>query len=118
MRSRTPTRFAANQGSSCRGCKCADCNQIKKDCQEIKKMITEKLEAKRVNEVSMGTPTSVNLCDQEVIMGDEMTINYTYTDLGKQMMILDLGAPVSIAGIPWMTQYLQEFGHTIVLYTP
>ena len=26
------------------------------------------------------------------------------------MMILDIGAPVSIAGILWMTQYLEEFG--------
>ena len=24
-------------------------------------------------------------------------------------MILDLGAPVSIAGVPWMEQYLEEF---------
>ena len=28
-------------------------------------------------------------------------------------MILDLGAPVSLAGISWMEQYLQEFGLTI-----
>ena len=46
-------------------------------------------------------------------MGNEMTINYTYTEFGKQMMILDIGSPVSLAGIPWMTQYLQEFGLTI-----
>ena len=38
-----------------------------------------------------------------------MTINYTYTDMGRQLMILDIGAPVSISGIPWMTQYLAEF---------
>ena len=29
--------------------------------------------------------------------------------MGRQMMILDLGAPVSIAGVSWMTQYLEEF---------
>ena len=46
-------------------------------------------------------------------MGEDMTINYTYTEFGKQMMILDIGAPVSLAGIPWMTQYLQEVGLTI-----
>ena len=28
-----------------------------------------------------------------------MVINYTYTDQGRQMMILDLGAPVSVAGV-------------------
>ena len=37
-------------------------------------------------------------------------INYTYTDQGRQMMILDLGAPVSVAGVPWMNQYLAGFG--------
>ena len=25
-------------------------------------------------------------------------------------MILDIGAPVIIAGVPWMEQYLEEFG--------
>ncbi len=38
-----------------------------------------------------------------------MVINYTYTDMGRQMMILDLGAPISIACVPWMEQYLEEF---------
>ena len=36
-------------------------------------------------------------------------MNYTYTDQGRQMMILDLGAPVSVAGVPWMNQYLAGF---------
>ena len=35
--------------------------------------------------------------------------NYTYTDLGRQMMILDIGAPLSLMGVSWMTQYLEEF---------
>ena len=51
---------------------------------------------------------AVNLC-QEVLVGEEMTINHTYIDMGQQLMILDIGAPVSISGIPWMTQYLAEF---------
>ena len=42
-----------------------------------------------------------------------MVINYTYKDMGCQMIILDIGAPVSIAGVSWMTQYLREFGLTI-----
>ena len=29
--------------------------------------------------------------------------------IGRQLMILDIGAPVSIAGVPWMEQYLEEF---------
>ena len=39
----------------------------------------------------------------------EVVVNYTYTNLGRQM-ILDIGAPLSLAGVPWMTQYLEEFG--------
>ena len=42
-----------------------------------------------------------------------MTINYTYKDSGRQLMILDCGAPVSLAKISWIEQYLQEFGLTI-----
>ena len=54
------------------------------------------------------SPTSVNLCE-EVEVGKELMINYTYTDMETQMMILDIGAPVSIASVPWMEQYLEEF---------
>ena len=53
-------------------------------------------------------PTAVNHC-KEVVVGEEMMIYYTYTDMGRQLMILDIGAPVSISGIPWMTQYLTKF---------
>ena len=45
------------------------------------------------------SPTSVNMCE-EVEAGKELMINYTYTDMGRQMMILDIGAPISIAGVP------------------
>ena len=94
-------------------CHCGQCNQIKTDCQEIKKML-EELKTKRVHEVS-GESTAVNLCSQELEVAEEMemTINYTYKDSGRQLMILDIGAPVSLAGISWMEQYLQEFGLTI-----
>ena len=57
-----------------------------------------------VNEVT----ANVQLCEG-MVEGEEMVINYTYTDLGKQVMILDIGAPVSLSGITWMTQYLKEF---------
>ena len=58
---------------------------------------------------------TVNLCSQELDVAEEMemTINYTYKDSGRQLMILDIGTPVSLAGISWMEQYLQEFGLTI-----
>ena len=38
-----------------------------------------------------------------------MVINYTYTDMGSQVMILDIRAPVSIVGVSWMKQYIEEF---------
>ena len=98
----------------CIGCRCKDCNQVKRDCEEIKKLINEKVNVTRVNEVSTEVPpAAINLCNQEVVMGEDMRINYMYTDFGRQMMILDIGAPVSLAGISWMSQYLQEFGLTI-----
>ena len=42
-----------------------------------------------------------------------MRINYIYADLGRQMMILDIGAPVSLAGVSWMSQYLKKFDLTL-----
>ena len=54
-------------------------------------------------------PANVNLCEATAVP-EEMVINYTYTDQGRQMMILDLGAPVSVTGVPWMNQYLAGFG--------
>ena len=33
--------------------------------------------------------------------------------MGHQIMILDIGAPMSVAGIAWMMQYHKEFGRTI-----
>ena len=56
---------------------------------------------------------SVNLCGHDIAEEMEMTINYTYKDFGRQLMILDCGASVSLEGISWMKQYLQEFGLTI-----
>ena len=53
-------------------------------------------------------PAAVNLC-KEVSIGEEIVINYTYMDMERQMMILDIGAPVSISGVSWMRKYLEEF---------
>ena len=69
-------------------------------------MIQKKLDVKMV---TSDPPATVNLCES-VKEVQEMVINYTYKDLGRQMMILDLGAPVGIAGASWMKQYLAEFG--------
>ena len=54
------------------------------------------------------SPAAVNLCE-EVEVGEELSINYTYTDMGRQVMILDIGAPVSITGVSWMKLYLKDF---------
>lgn len=61
-----------------------------------------------VKMVTSDTPTAVNLCER-VKEVQEMVINYTYKDMGRQMMIFDLDAPVSIAGTSWMRQYLAKF---------
>ena len=53
-------------------------------------------------------PAAINLCENAAV-AEDMVINYTYTDMGRQMMILDRGAPVSITGVSWMKQYLEEF---------
>ena len=58
--------------------------------------------------VNPDPPAAINLCENAAV-AEDMVINYTYTDMGRQMMILDLGAPVSIAGVSWMKQYLEEF---------
>ena len=76
-----------------------------KTLDEIKELIHKKLDVKMV---TPDPPAAVNLCN-EVSVAEDMVINYTYTDLGRQMMILDIGAPVSIAGVSWMKQYLEEF---------
>ena len=40
---------------------------------------------------------AVNLCENSST-AEDMVIDYTYTDQGRQMMILDIGAPVSVVG--------------------
>ena len=72
-------------------------------CKEIKKLIMEKLDVKMVEAPPSATATAVNICE-----APELVINYMYTEMVCQMMILDIGAPVSVAGMAWMTQYLKE----------
>ena len=75
----------------------------------------EKLSSTKVHEVSTQDTNvkSINLCGQDIAEEMELSINYAYKDSGRQLMILDCGAPVSLAGISWMEQYLQEFNLTI-----
>ena len=69
----------------------------------------------KVHEVSTQDTSvkTVNFCNQDIAEEMELNINYTYKDSGRQLMILDCGAPVSLAGISWTEQYLQEFDLTI-----
>ena len=73
-------------------------------------MILEKLDVKIVDTTAKvpDPPAAVNLC-KEVTVGEELAINYIYMDIWRQMMILDIGALVSIAYVSWMKQYLEEF---------
>ena len=94
-------------------CKCKTCKQNQKTLKqnqrtldEIKNMISKKMDVKIVGSESA---KAVNLCKSTPPV-ENIVINYTYTDQGRQMMILDVGAPVSVAGVPWMKQYLKEFG--------
>merc|ERR1712240_943659 len=48
----------------------------------------------------------VQLCDGFQL---EKEILVNYTTKGKHVMILDLGAPVSVAGKEWMDQYLRDY---------
>merc|ERR1712243_248943 len=55
---------------------------------------------------------NVNWCEEfklsAFVPNEEILVNFT--EKGKQVMILDLGAPVSLAGNEWMNQYLREHG--------
>merc|ERR1712115_378714 len=73
------------QDKYCRGCKCEDCEKMRKTAKEL----------------------NVNWCE-EFTVNEEILVNFT--EKGKQVMILDLGAPVSLAGNEWMNQYLRDHG--------
>ena len=66
------------------------------------KTVVDKKGETRVNEVTAATPTTtkvnMNLCDGEGFrVTEEFLINYW--NLGHQVNVLDIGAPVSLAGI-------------------
>ena len=44
-------------------------------------------------------PTAAVNLYEEAMVGEKLVINYTYMDLGRKIMILDIGAQVSIAGV-------------------
>ena len=60
-------------------CKCEECVKMRKNAKEL----------------------NVQLCDG-FQLDEEILVNYI--EKGKQVMVLDLGAPVSLAGKEWMDQ--------------
>ena len=70
---------------NCIGYKCVDYEKMRKNAKEL----------------------NVNWCE-EYKLNEEILVNYT--EKGKQVMILALGAPVSLAGNEWMDQYLKDHG--------
>ena len=50
----------------CIRCRCQECNQMKRTCEEIKKMILEKLDVKIVDKVP-DPPAAVNLCEEVIV---------------------------------------------------
>merc|ERR1712101_103315 len=71
--------------NKCVGCKCKDCEKMRKNAKEL----------------------NVQLCEG-YDFGEEILVNFT--EKGKQVMILDLGAPDSLAGNDWMDPYLKDHG--------
>ena len=69
-------------------------------CEEIKILILEKLDVKKVDvPQDSKSSTAIDPC-QEISSSGKMVINYTCTEIGCQLMILEIGAPVSVSGIP------------------
>ena len=97
----------------CRGCRCTKCTQLLVDTKDIKLML-EKLRSAKVLEIKTEAAVkTVNLFGQDLPEALELSINHAYKDSGRQLMILDCRALVSLAGVSWMEQYLQEFNPTI-----
>ena len=100
-RDRSHTPHWGQEYTRCIMCKCETCEVCKQTLDALKK----------AEAGVKDNTTTVNLCDEGFNLSKELLVNYT--DLGRQIMILDIGAPVSLVGVAWMTQYLKEFDLTI-----
>jgi len=70
---RSGSKDEKKEYKNCIGCKCEDCKKMRQSAKEM----------------------NVQLCDG-FKLNEEILVNYT--EKGKQVMILDMGAPVSLAG--------------------
>ena len=73
--------------------------------REHTKTVAENIKVNEATAVPVApAELNVNFCHGDFRVIEEFLINYT--DLGCQIMILDWGAPVSLAGVQWLEQYL------------
>ncbi len=82
-RSRDRKNSGDRSKSGCRACKCESCEKVVNLAKELK----------------------INWC-QNITLNEEIVVNFT--ENRKHVMILDLGAPVSVAGTEWMNKYLKD----------
>ncbi len=80
---RRGTSRNSNKQNTCIACTCDNCERMRKTANDL----------------------NVNWCEE---YNEEILVNFT--EKGKQVMILDLGAPVSLAGKEWIKQYLEDHG--------
>ena len=57
--------------------------------------------------------TSINLVHEDVAVNLCGTYGVENTQRGEHIMVLELGAPVSLAGRSWLSKYLLEFEYKI-----
>ena len=59
----------------------------------MKEILLTKVDIKMIE--TKPDAAAVNLCEEanNIKVVNDVVVNYTYTDLGRQMMILDIGAP-------------------------
>merc|ERR1712240_6159 len=76
------------QDSRCTGCTCDDCKQLRETAKEF----------------------NVNWCKE---YKENEGVQEKGSEQSNQIMILDLGAPVSVSGKIWMEEYLEKHGMTL-----
>ena len=96
-----------NRFENCIGCKCKACIEMRK-AAHTKVVNMSEVEKKCQHDCCKDKEINVKLCEtDEILMNEDILVHYT--DMGKQVMIVDSGAPLSLTGKEWLGQYLNEF---------
>merc|ERR1712240_49032 len=82
---RSEIRDNKKQDTSCTGCTCDNCEQMREIAKEL----------------------NVNWCEE---FKENEKVHVSFTEKSNQVMILDLGILVSLAGNGWIKQYLGDHG--------